>query len=240
MATFTVKLLDRQHVAEGTMAFRLERPAGFGYKPGQAVDVTLVEPPVTDATGQHRIFSLVSAPYENDLVVATRMRDSTFKNRLKAMAIGSNVQVEGPFGSLTLHHNRARPALFIAGGIGVTPFMSILRQAAQDRLDQHLLLVYANRRPEDAAFLSELMDLARRNKHFHLVATMTAMHKSASPWDGERGRVDESLLRRVAGELSAPIYYVAGPPAMVEAIRQTVHGIGVSDDDIRSEDFFGY
>lgn len=222
------------------MAFRFEKPAGFRYKPGQAVDITLVDPPATDAKDQHRVFSLVSAPYENDLIIATRMRDSAFKNWLKAAPEGSHVQMEGPFGSLTLHNNRARPAVFIAGGIGITPFVSMLRQATKDRLDQYMLLVYSNRRPEDATFLPELDQMAQQNKHFHLVATMTGMHKAGRPWDGERGHIDGALLTRLVGNLPAPIYYVAGPPAMVQAIRQNVQGIGVSDDDIRSEDFFGY
>ena len=239
MATYSVSVLGHEQVAEGTMAFRFERPAGFTYKPGQAVDIALMDP-ATGAKGQHRVLSLVSAPCENELIVATRMRDSPFKNGLKATAAGDNVQLEGPFGSLTLHANRARPAVFVAGGIGITPFMSILRQAAKDCPDQHLFLIYANRRPEDAAFLSELKDLEKENKYFHLVATMTGMHKSTSAWSGDRGRVDEALLKRVAGDLLAPIYYVAGPPAMVNGIRQSLSSMKVSDDDIRSEDFFGY
>ncbi|MHB1529595.1 MAG: ferredoxin--NADP reductase [Acidiferrobacteraceae bacterium] len=239
MATYSVKVLGHQQVAEGTMAFRFERPAEFTYKPGQAVDITLVDP-ATDAKGQHRILSLVSAPYENELIVATRMRDSTFKNALKATAAGDHVQLEGPFGSLILHANRARPAVFVAGGIGITPFMSILQQAAKDFLEQHLYLIYANRRPEDAAFLTELVELGQKNKYFRLVATMTGMHKSSSVWAGDRGRIDAALLKRVASDLLVPIYYAAGPPAMVNGIRQALNSMGVSDDDIRSEDFFGY
>jgi len=92
------------------------------------------------------------------------MRDSAFKRTFKSVRIGAPVQLEGPFGSLTLHNNRARPAVFIAGGIGITPFMSILRQAAKDQLHQRLLLLYSNRRPEDAAFLAELQRLEPLNK----------------------------------------------------------------------------
>lgn len=239
MAVHNVKLLHREEVAENTLAFHLERPDGFSYKGGQAIDVTLLGP-TSELKGQHRIFSLVSAPYESDLVVATRLRNSAFKNGLKATKVGDLVQLEGPFGSLALHANRARAAVFIAGGIGITPFVSILRQAENDHLNQHFLLVYANRRPEDAPYLSELADRAQRHRYLRLVATMTGMSKSGRRWEGERSRIDEALLARFSGDLPEPVYYIAGPPAMVNAIRQIVQRMGVSDDDIRSEDFFGY
>jgi ferredoxin-NADP reductase len=230
-----VKLARREEVALGTMAFHFSKPAGFAFQPGQAVDVVL---PVDK--DERRTFSLVSAPFQDELVVATRMRDSAFKRALKALPRGSAVRIEGPSGSLVLHEDRARAAVFIAGGIGITPFMSILRQAARDRLPQRLLLLYSNRRPEDAAFLAELQELERRNKSFRLVATMTEMAKSALPWDGETGLVDAGLIRRYAHDLPKPIYYIVGPPGMVEAMQEVLHGAGVGGDDIRTEEFYGY
>jgi ferredoxin-NADP reductase len=156
------------------------------------------------------------------------------------LPISSPARLEGPFGSLTLHSNHARPAVFIAGGIGITPFMSILRQAARDQLPQSLMLLYSNRRPEDAAFLAELQELARCNKNFRLIATMTEMHKSSRPWRGATGLIDQDLVISVSKELAAPIYYVAGPPSMVADLRQTLAHAGITDDDVRSEEFYGY
>ena len=215
MTTFSVRLQRREEVAHGTTAFHFDKPAGFSFKPGQAVDLILVDPPTTDGANGRHAFSIVSAPFEPELVLATRMRDSVFKNALKGLPIGSSAQLEGPFGSLTLHNNRARPAAFIAGGIGITPFMSILRQATEDQLQQALVLLYSNRRPEDSAFLVELQQLERENKNFRLVATMTQMRVSKLPWQGETGLLGEALLKKIGAELVAPIYYLAGPPAMV-------------------------
>lgn len=118
--------------------------------------------------------------------------------------------------------------------------MSILRQAANDKPSQRLLLLYSNRRPEDAAFLAELQQLEPLNKNFRLVATMTEMSQSNRSWEGETRMIDEDLVKGVVGELAAPIYYLAGPPAMVEAVRKTLNHAGIDDDDIRSEEFFGY
>ena len=238
MPSYQVKLAGREELAEGTIAFRFEKPAGFNFKPGQAVVLELLDPPPEDGQ-KRRTFSLVSAPFESTLAIATRMRDTAFKRALKALPDGASLKLTGPIGQFTLA-DAARPAVFIAGGIGITPFMSMLRQAARDHAPHSLLLLYSNRRPEDAAFLGELQELERQNGNFRLVATMTEMSKSARKWGGQTGFVDADLIKRAAGRLTAPIYYVVGPPAMVAAMQEMLRGTGVADDDIRSEEFYGY
>jgi len=240
MITYTVRLEGREEVAQGTMAFHFEKPAGFSFKPGQTIDVIRIDAPAADAQDARHTFSLVSAPFQGELVVATRMRDSAFKRAFKSMPIGSPAKLEGPFGSFALHKDPGRPAVFIAGGIGITPFMSMLRQAAKDWSPQPLYLVYSNRRPEDAAFLAELEELARDNRNFRMLATMTDMSKSARKWDGATGLVDSALLKRFAGGLVSPVYYVVGPPAMVKAMQETLSQAGVDGEDIRVEEFYGY
>lgn len=240
MTSMTVRLQRRQELAPGTMAFHFDRPAGFGFRPGQAIDLVLPDPAVAGTDSARHAFSIVSAPHEGELVVATRMRDSAFKQALARLPIGAAAGIEGPFGSLTLHNKLARAAVFIAGGIGITPFVSMLRHATAGARQQRLVLLYSNRRPEDSAFLSELQRLEGENRHFRLVATMTRMQDSRLPWMGETGRIDEALLKRVTAQLPDPLYYVAGPPAMVGALRDTLERAGVDGDDIRSEEFHGY
>ena len=240
MTTYEVKLHSRVEVAEGTMAFRFERPPGFDFKPGQAVDLMPGATLQTYAQAPRHAFSLASAPFEGELEIATRMRDSTYKRALASLPVGATAVLEGPFGSLTLHKDSSRSAVFIAGGIGITPFLSMLRQAAHDRRPQLLSLLYSNRRPEDAAFLEELHRLERENPRFRLVATMTEMTNSSLPWQGEIRLIDADLIAFTARGLADPIYYVAGPPAMVEGLRKTLNSAGIDDDDIRSEEFYGY
>jgi len=127
-----------------------------------------------------------------------------------------------------------------SGGIGITPFLAMARHAAIERLQNRLYLFYSNRRPEDAAFLAELQQLQQRSISFRLVATMTEMRKSARTWDGETSFVNADLLKRFVGDLAVPIYYVAGPPAMVDAMQVMLRGAGIGDDAIRSEEFYGY
>ena len=115
------KLLNRIEVAEGTMAFQFEKPPGFDFTPGQSVDLTLLDPPETDSEGDVRTFSIASAPFEDQLMFATRMRDTAFKRSLKKMPLGTAVKTDAAIGSFTLHKNSAKPAVFLAGGIGITP-----------------------------------------------------------------------------------------------------------------------
>ena len=241
MTTFATILEAREEIAEGTMAFHIRKPSGFDFKPGQAIDVILTSSAsaLEDQSTRHT-FSIVSAPFQDDLMIATRMRDSAYKRALKSMIVGSQVTIDGPSGSLCLHKDPGRAGVLIAGGIGITPFISMLRQAAKDQRQQRLILLYSNRRPEDAAFLSELQQLEGKNPNFRLVATMTEMQASHLPWAGQTGQVTAELVGSAVGDLSAPIFYIAGPPGMVEAMRQTLNGAGIDDDDIRSEEFYGY
>jgi ferredoxin-NADP reductase len=234
------KLLNRVDVAEDTMAFHFEKPAGFDFKPGQSADLTLLNPPETDAEGNIRTFSIASAPFENQLIFATRVRDTAFKRSLKKVPLGTAVKIDSAMGSFTLHKNPAKPAVFLAGGIGITPFFSIVRQADHDRAPHKLYLFYSNRRPEDAPFLEALQKLEKTNSNFRFIGTMTEMPRSKKTWDGETGWIDKGMLSRHVSDLRGPIYYIAGPPAMVTGMRKMLVASSIDEDDIRTEEFAGY
>lgn len=239
MSIFTVPLRRGELVAERTMAFHFDKPGGFRFKAGQTLDLTLLNPPETDAEGNVRTFSIASAPHDDDLVVATRMRGTAFKRVLASIAMGTVLQAEGPGGSFTLHQDVRKPAVFLTGGIGITPFRSMIRDAVARKLAQPLWLFYSNARPEDAAFLDELQHIADTAPSVHFVPTMTDMAKSGRQWSGATGLINREMI---SGHLPlfGPTYYIAGPPAMVVAMRKMLAASGVEDGDIRSEDFAGY
>ena len=240
MADQKSKLIRREEVAEGTIAFHFEKPSGFAFKAGQSADVTLIDPPDTDAEGNTRTFSIASPPFENELVFTTRMRDTAFKRSLKNVPLATEVKIGSAVGSFTLNRNPAKSAVFLAGGIGITPFLSIVRQANHDRLPHKLYLFYSNRRPEDAPFLDALQNLEKTNPNFRLICTMTEMSKSKKDWKGETALIDKEMLSKHLAVLQGPIYYIAGPPPMVAAMRQTLVIAGIEEDDIRAEEFAGY
>ena len=229
------------------MAFEFDKPPGFVFKAGQFAEIAWVDPAETDAEGNKRAFSIASAPHEEHLLFTTRLRDTAFKRVLQKTPIGTLVKLEGPFGDLTLHNNGSRPAILMAGGIGITPFRSIVRRAAHEKLPHKVFLFYANRRPEDAPFLEELRAGEKENVNFTFVPTMTAVSRLQRAWTGETGQFAPEMLTRYMKNIAlggvhalSPIYYVAGPPAMVKGVQAMLNGAGIDDDDIRTEEFGGY
>jgi ferredoxin-NADP reductase len=237
---FEAPLIDRQLVAERTMSFRWEKPADWSYRAGQFVDITLHDPPETDAEGDIRGFSVSSAPCEDVIQITTRLRDTAFKRSLERVPLGTTMKMEGPFGDFRLHHAN-RPAVLLAGGIGVTPFRSILVEAIRcGSLPYPVALFHANRRRADAPFTSEMQALSELDERFRFVPTMSAPASDDPDWEGERGRIDGPMLDRYAADFDHPIYYVAGPAGMVQGLRATLDSLGVDEDDVRTEEFTGY
>lgn len=234
------RLLKKIEVADGTMSFHFEKPEGFSYRAGQFADYTLLDPSETDAEGNIRGFSLSSAPFEPDLVSTTRMRDTAFKRVLRDLPIGTELELDAPYGSFTLHNKTSRPAVFLTGGIGITPVRSMVLQSAHDKAGHTLVVFYANKRPQDAAFLEELRAADAASDLLTVVPTMTDPELSKEAWAGERGYIDKDMLARYVPDLTTPIYYLCGPAGMVTAMRQMLAGAGVDDDDIRTEEFTGY
>jgi ferredoxin-NADP reductase len=234
------KLLGRTDVAKGTMAFQLEKPRQFSFRAGQSIDLSLVSLTQDSPQELTHTFSIASDPSDEEIMIATRMRDTTFKRRLLGMPRGTEIRIGGPMGSFTLHNNTARPAVLLAGGVGITPFLSIVSHARKKGLQHRMILFYANRQPEDAAFIDALWNVERANPRFSFVPTLTRLTGEVAEWKGETGHISPEMLRKHVGKLNGPIFYIAGPPGMVAATRRTLVEAAVDEDDIRTEEFAGY
>lgn len=232
----TIKLLSKKEIASGTMAFHFEKPEGFTFEAGQNADFALINPPATDEKGNMRTFSFVTAPHEDDLAITTRMRESAFKNTLKNMEEGAEIEINGPMGNFVLHEKSDRPAIFLAGGIGITPYMSMIKDSLHRNLPHKIFLFYSNRRPEDAAYLEELEALDKESESFTMIATMT----QDESWQGEKGYISMDMVDRHVPDRSNAVYYITGPQTMVDAMKKMLKDAGVSGDDIRLEEFAGY
>ncbi len=221
------------------MAFSFEKPEGFSHRAGQSIDITLINPPETDQEGNTRAFSLVSTPEENNLVIATRMRDTAFKRVLKTMQPGTEVEITEALGSFTLHNDTSKPAVFLTGGIGITPVRSIIKDATNRNLPHELFLFYSNKRPQDAAFLAELEELADKNPKFTLIPTMTDLPEDDADWTGERGYITAEMIKQYFTGKDA-VWYLTGPAGMVKAMREVLGQLQADEDFIRTEEFAGY
>jgi ferredoxin-NADP reductase len=171
-------------------------------------------------------------------MIAMRMRKTAFKTALNTPALGTKFIVSRPRGSFTLHRDITRPAVFLAGGIGIAPIRSILQQATQERLPHKLYLFYSNREADDAAFIEEFESLTAQNPNFTLIPTVTG-HRTLA-WPYEKGHINRQMLTRYLLGLNGPIYYIAGPSGMVTAMTELLDSSGVSEDDRKTEEFGDY
>jgi ferredoxin-NADP reductase len=240
MPPYKVSLQAHKTLCVGTTAFYFEKPEGYKFEPGQFANFTLMTPTETDFQGNTRTLSIASAPHERNLMVAMRLRATAFKRTLNSLPVGTELLLQGPYGSMTLPKNGARPAVLLAGGIGITPFRSFIWNAAESLSPRRILLFYSVRVPEEAAFLGELQEMEHYNGRYKLICTVTQLEKAKMPWRGETGRISIQMLSKWIPDLSVPIYYIAGPPGMVTGARQMLISSGIAEEDIRAEEFFGY
>ncbi|MDN5870915.1 MAG: FAD-dependent oxidoreductase [Nitrococcus sp.] len=227
---YDVKLLQKRDVAEGTMEFTLEKPEGFEYRAGQYGDLVLPASTGLDDSSNKHGFSFVSAPYEDTLRMATRMRGSTFKNAAAKVPEGTMVKLLALWGDFTLQKNESIPAVFITGGIGITPVRSIIAQATHDRSAHEITLIYANRTPALAAYTGDLKQFAAENGNFTFVPIYTST----------QGHVSAETIREHVPDIGAARYYLCGPEGMVKAMRKLLIEVGADEDNIRTEEFEGY
>jgi ferredoxin-NADP reductase len=235
MAEYQMTLMDRQRIARDTMAFWFDtNGASYQFRAGQHADFVF-----GSASDNSHTFSLASSPRDSEpLMIAMRMRPTVFKTTLRAAALGTKITVSRPRGSFTLHRDITRPAVFLAGGIGIAPIHSILQSATQERLPQKLYLFYSNREAADVAFMNELQNMAARNPNLTLVLTVTGQKTFA--WPYEKGHINREMLTRYLLGLNGPVYYIAGPSGMVTGMTDLLVSSGVSPDDMRTEEFGDY
>jgi ferredoxin-NADP reductase len=234
------RLLSRTEVAKDTLAFQFQRPRNFLFRPGQFIDLTVRGLPAKGFNSLIHTFSIASSCFASDILVVTRMRDSIFKRALSVLPLGTEVSIRGPMGSFVLHRDTSRPAVFLAGGIGIAPFLSMLSSAAIDKTHPPVSLFYANRHIEDAAFMDALWDLEMSNQNFHFFPTFTRIAIGHRGWKGATGPINAQMLHKHISDLQNPIYYVAGPPGMVAGAHQTLVELAVPEENIRMEHFAGY
>ena len=238
MAEYQMSLMDRQRIARDTMAFWFDtNGARYEFRAGQHADFVATYPYMESESDNSRTFSLASPPHDK-IMIAMRMRKTAFKTSLQAAALGTKFTVSRPRGSFTLHKDITRTAVFIAGGIGIAPIRSILQHAFQERLPHRLYLFYSNREVDDAAFLEEFHNMTLQNPNLTFIPTVTG-HRTIA-WPYEKGHINREMLSRYLLGLNGPIYYIAGPSGMVTAMTGLLNFSGVSDDDIRTEEFGDY
>lgn len=230
---FQVKLINKHLIAEDAVAFEIEKPDSFRFVPGQTIDVTINYLSQSDSKSNKRIFSIASAPSEKNLMFAIKLTDSTYKKELNKIKINDNLEIAGPHGVFKLHRDTKSPAVFIAGGIGITPFRSMILDEKDHDFPHRIWLFYSNSN-NPIPFHYTISNI--NHAHFKYIPTITG---DAGNWHGEVGRINDQLIRKYIINIFEPIYYLAGPSKMVEAMKKMLHGLGVLPDHVKQSIFIG-
>lgn len=228
------RLKSKEEVAKGTLKVMFEVKEPFSFKAGQYCFITLPKLNYPDERGPKRHFSIVNSPNEKGIITfTTRITESGFKKTLNELPEGTEVQL-GPIAGVFILPgfpglNTFKPLVFIAGGIGITPFISILRYVSEEKLPYKITLVYSNRDQASTAYLEEV-------KNYQPILTMT----DDPSWKGEKRKVDSTFIKEYFPNVNDQSYMVVGPPPMVEAVEKALQEAGVSQENIRIENFTGY
>lgn len=237
MPLYKIKLIQREEIVLQTLKLTFEKPAHFSFKPGQYGGFTLIDPSEVDTRGMTRRFSLLSTPEDPHLAIMTRIQTSAFKRELSKLPLGAEIKFAGPIGHFLLHEDVTIPAVMLAGGIGITPFFSMIRYNAYHRIPQSLTLFYGNQSLANTVFFNELIQVEKDHPYFKLIATFDRPHKS---WQGEKGFITPLMIKKYINDIFLPIYYICGAPVMVSTMQETLIEMGIDENKIFVEDFPGY
>ncbi len=201
-----------------------------------------------DPKGPIRHFTISSSPTENFIMLTTRVRESPYKKRLSTLEEGAKVNVRGPEGQFVLHHDYSKPAVFLSGGIGVTPFRSMVKYATDKQLPLQITMFDSNKSRGEILFKEEFDGWANTNKNLKIVYTISEDQQEQSlsttnAWKGEYGRIDKAMILKYidSNAINNSIFYVCGPPGMIKAMQSLLQeDMGITKERIKVEEFTGY
>lgn len=224
----TVAFLKKEKIAKDTWRFFFQRDRDFIYKPGQYSSIFLGE--------DFRDFTIASSPLEEDaFFIVTKNGKSTFKKNLFALSPGSTISVKHPAGGFTMREGEDTPLVMLSGGIGITPFYSMITYADVMKLQIPITLIAAFSKREYMIFEEELENIKKENKLVKIIYTL-----SQDVWENDKGRISEEHIKKYVHNLSNKSFMIAGGEKMVENTEELLLSMGINPSHIRIDIFTGY
>lgn len=226
MKIYKTAITRRKEVALNTLEVTFKRPENFHFKAGQYLQIELLAMPYKGPGSNSRVFSIASSPGDTEIQIAFRRSGSGFKRSIASMPLGSEVNIQGPYGYLTLEKELGYPLVCVAGGIGITPCLSMIRFAREAKLNTPITLLYANHNRQSTAYMSELGAISDQNKWLKLNYVF--------------GLIQRDSVHKITKRTHNNRWLVTGPPAMVEHVRNLLSLEGVDEHRVYYEEFKGY
>ena len=214
-------------------SYRFPRPAELDYKPGQFLFITIK--PTGKELSKH--FSFSSSPTEKTHIEFTKkFTDSEFSAALKTLKPDDWARIEAPFGEFTFEGEHEKIGM-LAGGIGITPLISICKYCTDKQLKTKITMLYGCRTESDIAFRKELEEMQRQNSNLKVVFTV---NEAQNGWKGAVGVINAEMLRREIPDYNETVFYTCGPPPMVEVMEKLIESLGLPTTQLKREYFAGY
>jgi len=234
----TLALVGKERLSSEIMGFWFEPSRPLHYRPGQFLEWTLAHPR-PDRGGVRRHFTIASSPTEAHLLVATKIgaQPSSFKAAMRALKPGEDVSARGLEGEFTLPSDTTRPCVFIAAGIGITPFRSMVTYMLHHKERRPITLVYSTRAAGDLVF-RDTFDRATHELGLKPVYVLSG--EAPAGWQGRTGRVDAAMIREEVPDYAERLFYLSGPEPMVLALEKMLSDMGIRRGNIKRDYFPGY
>jgi ferredoxin-NADP reductase/Na+-translocating ferredoxin:NAD+ oxidoreductase RnfD subunit len=232
-------MLWKKQLSPDTFEFAFAKPTDFKFIPGQYMEWTLPHKN-TDSRGNRRYFSISSSPTENEIAIAVKFYNpsSTYKKELLSLQIGSTVTSAQVSGDFTMPKDLKTPIVFIAGGVGIAPFRSMIQYVLDKNLQTDIILIYSNRTVNDILF-SDIFEKAVKNG-VRTVYNLTDVNNLPLNWQQGVGHINEDNIKKYVPDYDKRIFYISGPQLMVQNFERTLLTAGVKKNKIKSDFFPGY
>jgi ferredoxin-NADP reductase len=237
---YLLRLKTRTRIAPDIYELRFDSDRRVRFRPGQYLEWTL-EHSRPDSRGNRRYFTVASSGAEGDVRLGVKFYPgaSSFKRSLLAMRPGDAIAASQPAGEFVLPANRREKLVFMAGGIGITPFRSMIRDLLDHEERRSITVLYSNKTAPEIVY-ADVLEEARRRLGIQTVFTLTDAKAVSPAWQGEVGRVDAEMIAKAVPDYSERTFYLSGPRALVVGFEEVLRGIGVPKRRIKTDFFPGF
>jgi ferredoxin-NADP reductase len=232
IAQYNTNLVKKNKIAEDTYQLLITKPEEFSFAPGQYAFLDFANPTYTDDRPSFRAMSIASAPHEKHLMFVMRGSKSAFKRNMIEMKDGDDIIVKGPLGHVMLPQNINQPIVFIVAGVGITPARSMIKHEEFQKADRPVTLLYASRTKNSIALYNEMQNINLKN--YKAIFTLT---REEGMWDGERGRIDEKMIKKYVDDIKKVMYYIVGTKVFVESMKEILENLGIEKNNMQFDNF---
>ena len=227
---FESKVLEIIQRTPNVKSFRFSRPSFFHFKAGQCLLISLT----LDGAETKKYYSISSSPTQKKFLEFTqKLTETNFSNALNSLKSGDLVTLDGPYGTFTFEGEFKKVAM-LAGGVGVTPCISMIRYCIDKKIETDIVLLYSNRTEADILFRKEFDQIDKQNTNIKIVYTLTRAEKQ---WNGYSRRIDKKMILETIPDLKERIFFLCGPPIFISGMENVLSELNIDGENVRKENF---